>query len=122
MVVDDSKTTRTSVAAMLEAESYRVVSAKDGFSALALAREHLPDIVLLDIMLPRLDGYQVCAILKSKPETASIPVVLMSSRDGVFDRARGDFAGCQMYVTKPFTRDSLLQTIKALVHESDPRH
>ena len=118
MIIDDSKTIRTSAVGMLEAEGYAVVTAVDGFDALAKVVEHEPDIIFADIMMPRLDGYQACALIKNNARYAGIPVVLLSSRDSIFDKARGRIVGSEHYLTKPFTRRDLLAAIRR--HATSP--
>lgn len=112
MVVDDSKTIRKSAETLLAKEGYQVITAVDGFEALAKVVEGRPDIVFVDIMMPRLDGYQTCALIKNNQEFKKIPVIMLSSKDGLFDRARGRVVGSEQYLTKPFTRDELLGAIK----------
>ena len=112
LVVDDSATIRRTAMALLTKEGYAVITAEDGFDALSKVVDHLPDIVLLDIMMPRLDGYQTCAVIKNNAAFRHIPVIMLSSKDGVFDKARGKLVGSESFVTKPFTRDELLETIR----------
>jgi len=108
MVVDDSNTIRRGAELFLSKAGCQVYLAEDGFDALAKIADHRPDVIFLDIVMPRLDGYQTCALIKKNPRFAATPVVMLSSRDGVFDRARGRIVGSDQYLTKPFTRDSLL--------------
>ncbi len=115
MVVDDSRTIRSTAEALLGKEGFTVVTAEDGFDALARIAEEPPHIVFVDIMMPRLDGYQTCTLIKSNPKYRDIPVVLLSSRDGVFDRARGKLAGSEHYLGKPFSREELVDVVKRLV-------
>lgn len=115
MVVDDSRTIRSTAEALLGKEGFDVVTAEDGFDALARIAEEPPHIVFVDIMMPRLDGYQTCTLIKSNPKYREIPVVLLSSRDGVFDRARGKLAGSEHYLGKPFSREELVDVVKRLV-------
>ena len=108
MVIDDSNTIRRSAEIFLRQAGCTVILAEDGFDALAKIADHQPDVVLVDIMMPRLDGYQTCALIKKNVRFASTPVVMLSSRDGLFDRARGRMVGSDEYLTKPFTRESLI--------------
>lgn len=111
MVIDDSKTIRRTAETLLKKEGCDVVTATDGFEALAKIADHQPQIIFVDIMMPRLDGYQTCAIIKRNARFADVPVVMLSSKDGVFDKARGRMVGAQDYLTKPFTKDQLLQAV-----------
>lgn len=111
MVVDDSNTIRRSAEIFLKQGGYEVLLAEDGFDALAKINDNPPDLIFCDILMPRLDGYQTCAIIKRNPTFANIPVVMLSSKDGVFDKARGRMVGSQDYLTKPFTKDQLLQAV-----------
>ena len=111
MVIDDSNTIRKSAEIFLAQSGCQVVLAEDGFDALAKIADHQPDVVFCDILMPRLDGYQTCALIKKNARFAATPVVMLSSKDGLFDRARGRMAGSDEYLTKPFTKDSLLQTV-----------
>ncbi|MBP6095834.1 MAG: response regulator [Methyloversatilis sp.] len=111
MVIDDSNTIRRSAEIFLVQAGYQVVLAEDGFDALAKISDHHPQVIFCDIMMPRLDGYQTCALIKKNPRFAATPVVMLSSRDGLFDRARGRMVGSDEYLTKPFTKDSLLQAV-----------
>ncbi|WP_374336195.1 PleD family two-component system response regulator [Methyloversatilis sp.] len=111
MVIDDSNTIRRSAEIFLVQAGYQVVLAEDGFDALSKISDHHPQVVFCDIMMPRLDGYQTCALIKKNPRFAATPVVMLSSRDGLFDRARGRMVGSDEYLTKPFTKDSLLQAV-----------
>ena len=115
MVIDDSNTIRRSAEIFLAQAGCEVVLAEDGFDALAKITDHLPDVIFVDIMMPRLDGYQTCALIKKNPRLAPTPVIMLSSRDGLFDRARGRMAGSDEYLTKPFTKDSLLKAVAAHV-------
>jgi twitching motility two-component system response regulator PilG len=112
LVVDDSNTIRRSAEIFLKQGGHEVLLADDGFDALAKINDHQPDLVFCDILMPRLDGYQTCAIIKRNARFASIPVVMLSSKDGVFDKARGRMVGSQDYLTKPFTKDQLLQAVQ----------
>ena len=111
MVIDDSKTIRRTAETLLKKEGCDVVTATDGFEALSKIADHHPQIIFVDIMMPRLDGYQTCALIKKNPRLSSTPVIMLSSRDGLFDRARGRMVGSDEYLTKPFTKDSLLKTV-----------
>ena len=111
MVIDDSNTIRRSAEIFLSQAGCQVVLAEDGFDALAKIADHHPDIIFVDIMMPRLDGYQTCALIKKNPRFGSTPVVMLSSKDGLFDRARGRMVGSDEYLTKPFTKDSLLKVV-----------
>lgn len=111
MVIDDSKTIRRTAETLLKKVGCEVVTATDGFDALAKIADHKPDIIFVDIMMPRLDGYQTCALIKNNKEFNSTPVVMLSSKDGLFDRAKGRIVGSDQYLTKPFSRDELLGAI-----------
>ena len=112
LVIDDSNTIRRSAEIFLKQGGCEVVLAEDGFDALAKVSDHRPDLIFCDILMPRLDGYQTCAIIKRNARFANIPVVMLSSKDGVFDKARGRMVGSQEYLTKPFTKDQLLQAVQ----------
>lgn len=111
MVIDDSNTIRRSAEIFLKQGGHSVLLAEDGFDALAKLADFKPDLVFCDILMPRLDGYQTCAIIKRNPEFAAVPVIMLSSKDGLFDKARGRMVGSQDYLTKPFTKDQLLQAV-----------
>ena len=111
LVVDDSSTIRRSAESMLTAEGYEVVTAENGFEALSKVARHNPDLIFVDIMMPRLDGYQTCAIIKNNPQYRSTPVVMLTSKDGLFDQARGRVVGSDLYLTKPFTKEELLAAV-----------
>ena len=113
MVIDDSSTIRKSAEIFLLQSGCRVLLAEDGFDALVKIADHQPDVIFCDILMPRLDGYQTCALIKKNPRFAATPVIMLSSRDGLFDRARGAMVGSDEYLTKPFTAESLIQTIMA---------
>ena len=113
MVVDDSNTIRRSAEIFLGQAGHQVVLAEDGFDALAKIADHDPDLVFCDILMPRLDGYQTCALIKKSPRYRDTPVVMLSSKDGLFDRARGRMVGSDLYLTKPFTKDGLLKAVAA---------
>jgi twitching motility two-component system response regulator PilG len=112
LVVDDSNTIRRSAEIFLKQGGHEVMLAEDGFDALAKINDYQPDIVFCDILMPRLDGYQTCAIIKRNARFSGIPVVMLSSKDGVFDKARGRMVGSEEYLTKPFTKDQLLQAVQ----------
>jgi len=111
LVIDDSNTIRRSAELFLRQAGYDVILAEDGFDALAKISDYQPQIIFVDIMMPRLDGYQTCALIKQNPHLKSTPVIMLSSKDGVFDRARGRLAGSDQYLTKPFTKEGLLEAI-----------
>jgi twitching motility two-component system response regulator PilG len=111
MVIDDSNTIRRSAQIFLKQAGCEVVLAEDGFDALAKLSDHAPDIVFCDVLMPRLDGYQTCSLIKKSPRFHDTPVVMLSSKDGLFDRARGRLVGSEEYLTKPFTKDSLLKCV-----------
>ena len=115
MVIDDSKTIRRTAETLLKNVGCEVITAIDGFDALAKIVDHHPHIIFVDIMMPRLDGYQTCALIKSNRAFKSIPVIMLSSKDGLFDKAKGRIVGSDQFLTKPFSRDELLSAIKALV-------
>lgn len=111
MVIDDSKTIRRTAETLLKKVGCEVVTATDGFDALAKIADNKPDIIFVDIMMPRLDGYQTCALIKNNKDFKSTPVIMLSSKDGLFDRAKGRIVGSDQYLTKPFSRDELLGAI-----------
>ena len=111
LVIDDSNTIRRSAEIILKQGGHEVLLAEDGFDALSKVNDFLPHLIFCDILMPRLDGYQTCAIIKRNQKFAGIPVVMLSSKDGVFDKARGRMVGSQDYLTKPFTKDQLLQAV-----------
>jgi len=115
MVIDDSKTIRRTAETLLKREGADVVTATDGFEALAKIADQQPQIIFVDIMMPRLDGYQTCALIKNNQLFKSTPVIMLSSKDGLFDKARGRIVGSDQYLTKPFTRDELLTAIRKYV-------
>ena len=117
LVIDDSKTIRRTAETLLAKEGCEVFTAVDGFDALSKIADHQPDIVFVDIMMPRLDGYQTCSLIKHNKVFRSIPVIMLSSKDGLFDRARGRIVGSEHYLTKPFTKDELLSAIETHVGE-----
>jgi twitching motility two-component system response regulator PilG len=116
MVIDDSKTIRRTAETLLVREGCEVVTATDGFEALSKIADHNPQIIFVDIMMPRLDGYQTCALIKNNQTFKSVPVIMLSSKDGLFDKARGRIVGSQQYLTKPFTREELLGAIRKYVN------
>jgi twitching motility two-component system response regulator PilG len=115
LVIDDSKTIRRTAETLLSKEGCQVFTAVDGFDALAKIADHRPDVIFVDIMMPRLDGYQTCALIKHNRTFNKTPVIMLSSKDGLFDRARGRIVGSEHYLTKPFTRDELLGAIRSHV-------
>ena len=112
LVIDDSNTIRRSAEIFLKQGGHEVLLAEDGFDALSKVNDYKPDLIFCDILMPRLDGYQTCAIIRRNPKFAAVPVVMLSSKDGVFDKARGRMVGAQDYLTKPFTKDQLLQAVQ----------
>ena len=118
LVIDDSKTIRRTAETLLKKEGCEVVTAVDGFEALSKIADHKPDIIFVDIMMPRLDGYQTCALIKHNASFKKTPVIMLSSKDGLFDRARGRIVGSEQYLTKPFTKDELLGAIQNHVRKS----
>lgn len=115
MVIDDSKTIRRTAETLLSRRGCEVITAVDGFEALAKIADHQPQVIFVDVMMPRLDGYQACALIKNNPRFRDTPVVMLTSKDGLFDRARGRIVGSDRYLTKPFTRDELFEAIEALI-------
>jgi twitching motility two-component system response regulator PilG len=115
MVIDDSKTIRRSAETLLKKVGCDVVTATDGFEALAKITEHNPDIIFVDIIMPRLDGYQTCALIKNNQTFKSTPVIMLSSKDSIFDRARGRIVGSEEYLTKPFSKEDLIGAITSHV-------
>lgn len=113
LVIDDSQTIRRTAETLLVKEGYSVITAADGFEALAKVADQNPDLIFIDIMMPRLDGYQACALIKSNARYAQTPVIMLSSKDGLFDRARGRIVGSDEYLTKPFTKDELIGAVRA---------
>ena len=114
LVIDDSNTIRRSAEIFLKQGGHEVLLADDGFDALAKVNDYQPDLIFCDILMPRLDGYQTCAIIKRNAKFSGVPIVMLSSKDGVFDKARGRMVGSQDYLTKPFTKDQLLQAVREL--------
>jgi twitching motility two-component system response regulator PilG len=115
LVIDDSKTIRRTAETLLSKEGCTVYTAVDGFDALSKIADHHPDVIFVDIMMPRLDGYQTCSLIKHNKTFKDIPVIMLSSKDGLFDRARGRIVGSERYLTKPFTKDELLGAIASQV-------
>ena len=113
MVIDDSKTIRRTAETLLTKAGCQVVTATDGFDALAKIADTRPDIIFVDIMMPRLDGYQTCALIKNNSEFKNTPVIMLSSKDGLFDKAKGRIVGSDQYLTKPFSKTELLNSIEA---------
>jgi twitching motility two-component system response regulator PilG len=118
LVIDDSKTIRRTAETLLSKEGCKVFTAEDGFDALSKIADHRPDIVFVDIMMPRLDGYQTCSLIKHNKMFKSTPVIMLSSKDGLFDRARGRMVGSEQYLTKPFTKEELLGAIERHVRSA----
>ena len=115
LVIDDSNTIRRSAELFLRQAGYQVILAEDGFDALAKITDYEPQVIFVDIMMPRLDGYQTCALIKQNPRLKTTPVIMLSSKDGVFDRARGRLAGSDRYLTKPFTKEGLIEAVNDYV-------
>ena len=111
LVIDDSKTIRRTAETLLSKEGCQVFTAIDGFDALSKIADHQPDLIFVDIMMPRLDGYETCSLIKHNKMFRQTPVIMLSSKDGLFDRARGRIVGSEQYLTKPFTKDELLGAI-----------
>ena len=120
LVIDDSNTIRRSAEMFLRQAGFEVILAEDGFDALAKISDHQPKVIFVDIMMPRLDGYQTCALIKQNPKLKATPVIMLSSKDGVFDRARGRLAGSDRYLTKPFTKEALVDTVNDYVKPAAP--
>ena len=112
LVVDDSNTIRRRAEIFLRQGGHQVVLAEDGFDALSKVNDHDPELIFCDILMPRLDGYQTCAIIKRNPKFAHVPVIMLSSKDGLFDKARGRMVGSEEYLTKPFTKEQLLRAVE----------
>jgi twitching motility two-component system response regulator PilG len=115
LVIDDSKTIRRTAETLLSKEGCTVYTAVDGFDALSKIADHHPDVIFVDIMMPRLDGYQTCSLIKHNKTYRDTPVIMLSSKDGLFDRARGRIVGSEHYLTKPFTKDELLGAIASQI-------
>ncbi|EGV31220.1 response regulator receiver protein [Thiorhodococcus drewsii AZ1] len=118
LVIDDSKTIRRSAETLLNKAGCEVCVAEDGFEALGKIVSFKPDLVFVDIMMPRLDGYHTCALIKSNPNLRHTPVVMLSSKDGLFDRAKGRMVGAQLYLSKPFTGDELLEAVRGSLRQA----
>ncbi len=116
MLVDDSKTILRSAEMFLAEKGCEVFTAVDGFESLSMISKNRPDVIFMDIMMPKLDGYQTCALIKSNDEYADIPVVMLSSKHNLFDMARGRLSGSEQYLTKPFTHDDLIAAIIMQTH------
>jgi twitching motility two-component system response regulator PilG len=112
LVIDDSNTIRRSAEIFLKQGGHDVMLAEDGFDALSKVNDYAPHLIFCDILMPRLDGYQTCAIIKRNAHFSATPIIMLSSKDGVFDKARGRMVGSEEYLTKPFTKDQLLQTVQ----------
>jgi twitching motility two-component system response regulator PilG len=112
LVIDDSNTIRRSAEIFLKQGGHEVLLAEDGYDALSKVNDHKPHLIFCDILMPRLDGYQTCAIIKRNPRFTAVPVIMLSSKDGVFDKARGRMVGSEDYLTKPFTKDQLLSAVQ----------
>jgi len=119
LVIDDSNTIRRSAEIFLKGGNHEVMLAEDGFDALSKVSDYRPNLIFCDILMPRLDGYQTCAIIKRNAKFANVPVVMLSSKDGVFDKARGRMVGAQDYLTKPFTKDQLLKAVEQFALATD---
>lgn len=119
MVVDDSKTIRRTAETLLQREGFHVITAEDGFEALAKIADQKPDLIFVDIMMPRLDGYQTCALIKNNAQFKSTPVIMLSSKDGLFDKAKGRIVGSDQYVTKPFSKVELLGAVDNHCHRDE---
>ncbi len=117
MVIDDSNTMRRSAELFLKGAGFEVILAEDGFDALAKIADQHPQIIFVDIMMPRLDGYQTCALIKRNERFKSTPVIMLSSKDGLFDRARGRMAGSDQYLTKPFTQETLVSAVNTYINK-----
>lgn len=112
MLIDDSKTIRRTAESLLKNEGCEVLTAEDGFEALGKIIDFRPDIIFVDVMMPRLDGYQTCALIKNNEEFKATPVIMLSSKDSIFDKARGKIVGSEDYLTKPFSKEDLLEAIQ----------
>lgn len=120
LIIDDSNTIRRSAEMFLRQAGYEVILAEDGFDALSKISDHRPRIIFVDVMMPRLDGYQTCALIKQNPHYRSTPVIMLSSKDGLFDRARGRLAGSDRYLTKPFNKEGLVQAVMDYTRDAVP--
>jgi twitching motility two-component system response regulator PilG len=119
MIIDDSNTIRRSAELFLKQSGCEVILAEDGFDALAKISTQLPNVIFVDIMMPRLDGYQTCSLIKRNSRFKSTPVIMLSSKDGLFDRARGRMVGSDQYLTKPFTQESLIEAVRTYAFSGD---
>jgi twitching motility two-component system response regulator PilG len=120
LIIDDSNTIRRSAEMFLRQAGYEVILAEDGFDALSKISDHHPRVIFVDVMMPRLDGYQTCALIKQNPPYRNTPVIMLSSKDGLFDRARGRLAGSDRYLTKPFNKEGLVQAVMDYTREAVP--
>jgi twitching motility two-component system response regulator PilG len=120
LIIDDSNTIRRSAELFLRQAGYEVILAEDGFDALSKISDHQPSIIFVDVMMPRLDGYQTCALIKQNPVYRRTPVIMLSSKDGLFDRARGRLAGSDQYLTKPFNKDGLIRAVMDYTRDAVP--
>jgi twitching motility two-component system response regulator PilG len=120
LIIDDSNTIRRSAELFLRQAGYEVILAEDGFDALSKISDHQPSIIFVDVMMPRLDGYQTCALIKQNPVYRRTPVIMLSSKDGLFDRARGRLAGSDRYLTKPFNKDGLISAVMDYTRDAVP--
>lgn len=120
LVIDDSNTIRRSAEIFLRQAGYEVILAEDGFDALSKISDHHPRVIFVDVMMPRLDGYQTCALIKQNPVYRRIPVIMLSSKDGLFDRARGRLAGSDRYLTKPFNKEGLIRAVTEHTRDAVP--
>lgn len=118
LVVDDSPTVRKIVQLTLQRERIHVVTAGDGLSALAAVADEQPDLILLDVMLPRMDGYNICQVVRKNMAYRDLPIIMLSGKDGLFDKMRGKLAGSTEYITKPFDSAELVQTVKRHLESS----
>jgi len=112
MIIDDSKVIRKTAVMFLDGLDYEVLQVENGFDALSRIMDDMPDLVFIDVMMPRLGGYETCKIIKQNPDFESLPIVILSSKDGILDKAKGKLYGCDEYLTKPFTKDKLLEVVK----------
>ncbi len=117
MIIDDSKTICKSAELFLGNAGYKVICVENGFDALIKVMEERPDILFIDVMMPKLDGYQTCQIIKQNPEFSSLPIIILSSKDGVFDKARGKIVGSTEYLTKPFTKEGIVEVVKKYLNK-----
>ena len=122
MVVDDSNTIRKTAETLLTKAGCEVITAIDGFDSLAKIADHRPDVIFVDIMMPRLDGYQTCALVKNNKEFRAIPVIMLSSKDGLFDKAKGRIVGADDYLTKPFSKNELFETLEKFAPKEMDQH